>query len=148
MWEDPALRPDEIKIYPCQLLENAELYEYWQRGEYQPYSTETLIQLLADLKTHIPRYCRVNRVVRDIPSGNIVAGNRRTSLRQDIQRELARRGQACGCIRCREIRGASLQMEELSEESITYDDCTSTAPRSRWGPSPKALRSIGAWADS
>lgn len=48
MWEDPALRPDEIKIYPCQLLENAELYEYWQRGEYQPYSTETLIQLLAD----------------------------------------------------------------------------------------------------
>jgi len=121
MWEDPALRPDEIKIYPCQLLENAELYEYWQRGEYQPYSTETLIQLLADLKTHIPRYCRVNRVVRDIPSGNIVAGNRRTSLRQDIQRELARRGQACGCIRCREIRGASLQMEELSEESITYD---------------------------
>jgi elongator complex protein 3 len=28
--------PDEIKIYPNQLLENAELYEYWQRGEFKP----------------------------------------------------------------------------------------------------------------
>ncbi|MFW6184479.1 MAG: elongator complex protein 3, partial [Chloroflexota bacterium] len=38
LWSDRALRPDELKIYPCMLLENAELYEYWQRGEYQPYS--------------------------------------------------------------------------------------------------------------
>lgn len=121
LWEDPALRPDELKIYPCQLLENAELYEFWRRGEYEPYSTETLIALLADLKVHIPRYCRVNRVVRDIPSGNVVAGNKRTSLRQDIRREMARRGQACACIRCREIRDVSLEARELSEEILAYE---------------------------
>ncbi len=72
--------PDEIKIYPCQLLENAELYEYWQRGEYHPYTTEQLVDLIADVKPSIPGYCRVNRIIRDIPSTHVVEGNRRTSL--------------------------------------------------------------------
>ncbi len=104
LWQDPDLRPDEIKIYPCQLLPNAELYQVWVRGEYQPYTTQELIDLLCDLKPTIPRYCRVNRVVRDIPSTNVVAGNKRTSLRQDVQRELRRRGLRCHCVRCREVR--------------------------------------------
>ena len=38
LWD--GLAPDEIKIYPTQLLENADLFAYWQRGEYQPYTTE------------------------------------------------------------------------------------------------------------
>ncbi len=80
--------PDEIKIYPTQLLANADLYAYWLRGEYQPYTTAELVGLVADVKPSIPRYCRVNRVIRDIPSTNVVDGNRRTSLRMDIQAEL------------------------------------------------------------
>ena len=83
--------PDEIKIYPNQLLENTELYSYWQRGEYQPYTTEELIDLIADIKPTIPRYCRVNRVIRDIPSTYVVEGNKRTSLRQDVHLEMQRR---------------------------------------------------------
>jgi elongator complex protein 3 len=113
LWDDPGIRPDEIKIYPCQLLENAELYEYWSRGEYTPYTTEELIDLIADLKVEIPRYCRVNRVVRDIPSNNVVEGNRRSSLRQDIQIELTRRGRACSCIRCREVKELAVDPEDL-----------------------------------
>ncbi|MDO8624542.1 MAG: radical SAM protein, partial [Candidatus Diapherotrites archaeon] len=70
-----GLNPDEIKIYPNQLLANAELYEYWQRGEFHPYTTQQLIDLIADIKPSIPRYCRVNRVIRDIPSTNVVEGN-------------------------------------------------------------------------
>lgn len=42
--------PDEIKIYPNQLLANAELYEYWKRGEFHPYSTPELVELIADIK--------------------------------------------------------------------------------------------------
>ena len=96
--------PDEIKIYPCQLLANADLYDYWQRGEYTPYTQEELVDLIADIKPTIPVYCRVNRVIRDIPSTNVVAGNKRTSLRMDVFAELARRGQKCSCIRCREVQ--------------------------------------------
>jgi elongator complex protein 3 len=120
LWSDTDLRPDEIKIYPCQLLRNAELHEHWLRGEYQPYTTQALIDLLADIKPTIPRYCRVNRVIRDIPSTNVVAGNRRTSLRMDAQRELARRGVRCECIRCREVRGSRIDHARLRLEAEVF----------------------------
>lgn len=121
LWDDPGLRPDEIKIYPCLLLESAALMDFWRRGQYQPYSTATLIELIADLKPSIPRYCRVNRVVRDIPSTCVLAGNRRTSLRQDIQAELARRGEACSCIRCREVREQVVETSRLRLGDLSYD---------------------------
>ena len=118
LWDD--LCPDEIKIYPNQLLENAELYEYWLRGEYRPYTTEELVELIADIKPSIPRYCRVNRVIRDIPSTHVVEGNKRTSLRQDVHVELERRGTRCQCIRCREIRVRKVEQDELRLEHLVY----------------------------
>ena len=118
LWE--GFCPDEIKIYPTQLLENAELYNYWLRGEYTPYTTQELIDLIADIKTTIPRYCRVNRIIRDIPSTNVVEGNRRTSLRQDVHAELKRRGVACQCIRCREVRDQKVQSSSLRLDDLVY----------------------------
>jgi elongator complex protein 3 len=118
LWQD--LCPDEIKIYPTQLLENAELYSYWLRGEYVPYSTEDLIALLADIKTTIPSYCRVNRVIRDIPSTHVVEGNKRTSLRQDAQAEMQRRGTRCRCIRCREVGSRQVNLEVLTLVEEVY----------------------------
>ncbi len=112
--------PDEIKIYPTQLLEGTELYAYWQRGEYHPYTTSDLIDLIADLKPTIPAYCRVNRVIRDIPSTHVVEGNKRTSLRQDVLVELARRGQRCGCIRCHEVGRQSVNPDHLTLEDTQY----------------------------
>jgi elongator complex protein 3 len=120
LWDDPGLRPDEIKIYPCQLLEDTELYACWERGEYIPYTTKELVDLIADIKPLIPHYCRVNRVVRDIPSDNVVAGNKRTSLRQDVQRELKRRGERCECIRCREVRGRPIDAERVEIQDEVY----------------------------
>jgi len=120
LWIEGSIQPDELKIYPCQLLQNTELYHYWQKGEYQPYSEEQLIDLLADIKPTVPRYCRINRVIRDIPSTNVVAGNRNTSLRQDVARELERRGKRCNCIRCREIRGSHMQKANLELHDLIY----------------------------
>lgn len=118
MWH--RLAPDEIKIYPTQLLSGTELYEHWQLGAYKPYSTEELIKLIADIKPTIPRYCRVNRVIRDIPSTHVVDGNKRTSLRQDIHQELRRRGDKCNCIRCREVRGIVVDTKDLSLNDLVY----------------------------
>ncbi|MDH3943669.1 MAG: tRNA uridine(34) 5-carboxymethylaminomethyl modification radical SAM/GNAT enzyme Elp3 [Anaerolineae bacterium] len=118
LWADFC--PDEIKIYPNQLLENAELYLFWQRGEFHPYSTEELVDLLVDIKPTIPRYCRVNRVVRDIPSTNVVEGNKRTSLRMDVHTEMERRGRRCQCLRCREVRGGDVSLDELKFDDQVY----------------------------
>jgi len=120
LWDDGGFRPDEIKIYPCQLLAHADLYLSWQSGDYVPYTTETLIDLIADIKPSIPRYCRVNRVIRDIPSTNVVAGNKRTSLRQDVQQEMTSRGTRCQCIRCREIRGREIDPQSLELKHEIY----------------------------
>jgi elongator complex protein 3 len=113
--------PDEIKIYPTQLLRNAELYQHWLNGEYHPYQTEELIELIADLKLTIPRYCRVNRIVRDIPSTNVVEGNKRTSLRQDVQNYLGQRKKRCNCIRCREVRAESIEIGSLQFNDFVYE---------------------------
>jgi elongator complex protein 3 len=112
--------PDEMKIYPNQLLESSDLYRFWQRGEYQPYTSQELIDLIADVKETIPRYCRVNRVMRDIPSTYVVAGNKCTSLRQDVQAELRHRGSTCNCIRCREVRSRKVDLSNLTLNDQVY----------------------------
>ena len=119
LWKE-GYAPDEIKIYPTQLLQTAELYKYWQRGEYTPYSTGELIQLLADIKATIPEYCRVNRIIRDIPSTHVVEGNKRTSLRQDVLKEMKARGTTCRCIRCREVRTSVVDPEQLEFKDQVY----------------------------
>ena len=75
---------------------------------------------MADVKTSIPRYCRVNRVIRDIPSPHVVAGNKRSSLRQDVHAEMARRGTHCDCIRCREVRGGKVEAASLRLDDLVY----------------------------
>jgi len=104
LFEDPSFRPDELKLYPCSLIETAELMGPWRRGEWQPYDDEQLLEVMADALPRVPRYCRVTRVIRDISSDDIVAGNKRTNFRQIAEAEVARRGEQLVEIRQREIR--------------------------------------------
>ncbi len=120
LWGEGSYCPDELKIYPCQLLEHTKLYDLWQEGKYEPYSEGTLLNLIANLKIHVPRYCRINRIIRDIPSTYVVAGNKNSSLRQDIQREMTRRGTLCECVRCREVRGTKVNLGEVSLHDMIY----------------------------
>ncbi len=119
-FSDPAIRPDELKIYPCSLLADTLLYDLYQQGRYQPYSEDELVQLLADVKPAIPPYTRINRLFRDIPAHHIQAGVKMSNLRQVVHAELARRGQRCGCIRCREIRRRDVQPEHLTLQVHRY----------------------------
>jgi len=120
LWDDPALRPDELKIYPTALLADTVLYEHWQRGAYTPYDEETLVRLLSDCKVLIPPYCRVNRLMRDIPAPNIVAGVKKSNLRQIVRRAMRKEGQACHCIRCREVRGQTIDEDTLRLDRVEY----------------------------
>jgi elongator complex protein 3 len=108
------------------LVENAELYEYWQRGEYQPYDEETLTELLVACKVQVPRYVRLNRVIRDFPTTNVVAGNKKANLRQIALNRMADRGLRCQCIRCREVRRDKVQPDDLSLKLETYETDATT----------------------
>jgi elongator complex protein 3 len=120
-FSDPAIRPDELKIYPCSLIANTELYDLWEAGQYRPYTEEELVDLLADIKPTIPPYTRVNRLFRDIPAHHIRAGVRLGNLREVVHKELLRRGEHCGCIRCHEVRRRQVKEEELTLSVYTYD---------------------------
>jgi elongator complex protein 3 len=121
LWSDTALQPDEIKIYPCSIIAGTELYQRWQAGEYRPYTDDELVDLVADCKATIPAYCRVNRVFRDIPADDIVAGVKSSNLRQLVQVRMAQRGQICRCIRCREVRATVVTEDDLRQMIHTYE---------------------------
>jgi len=120
-FSDPAIRPDELKIYPCSLIAETELYNLWEAGQYHPYSEADLVELLADIKPTIPPYTRVNRLFRDIPAHHIQAGVTASNLREIVHAELQRRGKQCGCIRCREVRRQSVREEELRLFDTVYE---------------------------
>lgn len=120
LWADPDLRPDELKIYPCSLLAGTELYHVWSQGGYTPYDEATLVALLADCKAQVPTYCRLSRVVRDIPATYIVAGNRLSNLREAAQHHLRTTGRRCRCIRCREVGSQPVDHGALRFASTSY----------------------------
>jgi len=103
IFKDPDYRPDMIKIYPCTVIKNTELYRWLKKGEYKPYSDKKLIETLIQFKTVVPRYARISRLIRDIPGHHVEAGNKVTNLRQVIQSEMRKRGLKCNCLRCLEV---------------------------------------------
>ncbi len=103
LFSDPGLKPDMVKIYPCTVIKSARLHRWYQSGMYKPYGNEKLLQALIEMKLATPRYCRISRLVRDIPDTDIKAGNKVTNLREQLKREMNERGLKCRCLRCREI---------------------------------------------
>jgi elongator complex protein 3 len=121
LFDDRDFRPDELKLYPCSLIETAELMNYYESGEWRPYRHEELVDLLAKCLERTPRYCRVTRVIRDFSSGDIVAGNRVANLREVAEAALAARGASSRDIRAREIRGAHFDPNSLALTVESYE---------------------------
>jgi len=99
----PELQPDQLKIYPCSVVDWTKIKEWYEDGSYQPYSEneEDLIKVIVYIKQNIFPWIRLNRIIRDIPNLNILGGNENVNLRQKI---LARGDVNCQCIRCREVK--------------------------------------------
>jgi len=121
LFSNPYFQPDQLKIYPCAVLKEAPLYELYLNKKYQPYSNEELVNLLIKIKEKIPPYVRIIRIIRDIPSQSIVAGNKVSNLREVVAKKmnstsprLVRLGRKnCRCIRCREIGNLKFEIRNL-----------------------------------
>ncbi|HKM59366.1 MAG TPA: tRNA uridine(34) 5-carboxymethylaminomethyl modification radical SAM/GNAT enzyme Elp3 [Candidatus Bathyarchaeia archaeon] len=127
VFNDPAFKPDMVKIYPCLCIANTKAYEWYQKGDYKPYTTEEASELVADVKRFIPPWIRVMRVQRDIPSHLILAGVKKSNLRQLATEKLKQQGVKCQCIRCREVGhrlavdNVKPELEKVSIQSFCYD---------------------------
>ena len=104
IFADDGLRPDQLKIYPCVVLEKAALFEWYKRGDYKTYDDETLTDIIAEMKRIVPPYVRIERVYRDVPSNDIVDGSRHINFRELVQKRMRENGWKCHCIRCREVK--------------------------------------------
>lgn len=112
LFQDSRFKPDELKIYPTLVLEGTKLYDMWRSGEYQPQTDEELIQLLVEAKSEcIPRYVRIKRITRDIPSTIIVAGPKISNLREVVWERLQILEKKCNCIRCREVGLSKVKLD-------------------------------------
>ncbi len=120
LFEDERFKPDALKIYPLMVFKGTEIYEWWKRGEFKPLTTKEATEEIIKIKQHIPKYCRIMRVQRDIPTKFSEAGVDITNLRQHIHEEMERRGLKCNCIRCREPRGRKIDFENVRLKRMDY----------------------------
>lgn len=121
IFDSEDFRPDQIKIYPTQVIRGSELEQWYKKGKYRPYSDDELVGLLVQLKSLVPKWCRVMRVMREIPSSYLAAGTKRIDLRNVVQDEMQRKGLRCRCIRCREV-GFALRKGRMRQEELAISD--------------------------
>ncbi len=119
LFENSDFRPDYLKIYPCTVTPFSELEKWVARGEYRSYSDEKLADLLIEIKKTVPKYVRIERLIRDIPGESIIEGSRVTNLRQELKRKHP--NLKCNCIRCCEIRDQEIDPKRLKFHQLEFD---------------------------
>ncbi|MBU1954029.1 tRNA uridine(34) 5-carboxymethylaminomethyl modification radical SAM/GNAT enzyme Elp3 [Patescibacteria group bacterium] len=121
LFENPAYRPDWLKIYPCVVVPWSQLQKIYEKGDYKPYSDEELIALMLKVKPLIPEYCRITRLIRDIPATSIVGGSKVSNLRQIIHARMEKEMIHCRCIRCRQVKGEKVFVDRVKMNVKEFD---------------------------
>ncbi len=120
LFSDEKFKPEQIKIYPCQVIKGSELEKLYGQGEYIPYTKEQLEKLLEEMLKIVPRYCRVMRIMREIPPEYLVAGTTRIDLRKDVEEELRKSKAKIKEIRYREIGFNKINNSDLKLKITKY----------------------------
>ena len=103
IFKNPAFKPDQLKIYPCQVIKGAELEKNYLEKKYMPYNEHELKDLLAKFLFLTPRYCRIMRIMREIPPDYLVAGILHIDLRKNLEEEIRKSKKKINEIILREI---------------------------------------------
>lgn len=99
-FNDPRLKPDEIKFYPTSVIPNTPLYDLYKSGEYVPLDSKSIMDIIKTVeRKYIPPYTRIKRLIRDIPETEIVAWSKVTNLRQLTEKTMLDENRADGDLR-------------------------------------------------
>ncbi len=124
--EDGRFMPDEVKLYPCALVESAPLVKAYEAGEWSPYTEEELVDVLTHDVASTPPYTRISRMIRDISSQDIVAGNKKTNLRQLVEDQVRSLEGTIWEMRLREIGTGEVCESDLELSSVEYETTNTT----------------------
>ncbi len=118
---DPAFCPDHLKIYPTLVTEGTVLHQWWKDGSYRSLENDAAVELLAGIKRLLPKWVRLQRIQRDIPAQQVIAGVTKGNIRQLAEERLWQKGGFCRCIRCHEVGHATLRGIKPVPESGTIE---------------------------
>lgn len=116
---NPTFLPDEIKLYPCALVDGTQLVEHFKDGSWRPYSRDELVDVLVKDVLATPPYVRISRMIRDISADDILVGNKHTNLRQMVENEIRNAGRA-GLVQ--EIRFREISLDKINFAELVLDD--------------------------
>ncbi|NXJ10028.1 ELP3 protein, partial [Odontophorus gujanensis] len=111
-FENPAFRPDGMKLYPTLVIRGTGLYELWKTGRYKSYPPSILVDLVARILALVPPWTRVYRVQRlfcfplihrDIPMPLVSSGVEHGNLRELALARMKDLGTQCRDVRTREV---------------------------------------------
>lgn len=136
LMSDERFMPDELKLYPCCLVESSRLGEMMSRGEWAPYEEDELVRLLAQDVQNTNAYTRISRMIRDISANDILAGNKKTNLRQMVESQILDSGKRAGGdiqeMRMREIGVQDVELDNLRMQTLRYNTTVSEERFLQW----------------
>lgn len=137
----PSFQPDEVKIYPCCLVESAHLTANFETREWQPYSEEELLDIVVSNIIDTPAHTRISRMIRDISTTDIIAGNKKPNLRQLVELRLKAEGKSPVIqeMRFREIATDEIDENDLHLEDVQYETTNTHEHFLQWVTSENRL---------
>jgi ELP3 family radical SAM enzyme/protein acetyltransferase len=118
MLTDEDLRFDQAKLYPFASVDWTKTKEWEDKGMDLHYPAEDLMEVLIYAMSRVHPWIRLNRVIRDIPSDYIHAGNDVTNLRQMVMIEMEKRGLKSMCIRSREVKNKPEAINNIDKAEL------------------------------
>ncbi|MEG1750935.1 MAG: tRNA uridine(34) 5-carboxymethylaminomethyl modification radical SAM/GNAT enzyme Elp3 [Raoultibacter sp.] len=124
--------PDEVKLYPCALVDGTKLCAHYADKTWVPYGEEDLIDVLTTDVLNTPPYVRISRMIRDISAHDILAGNKKVNLRQLVENGIKQSGASVAEIRYREISTSDAHIENLTLDTVRYKTTVSDEYFLQW----------------
>lgn len=119
LFENSDYRPDMLKIYPTMVMPGTKLYLDYKKGIYTPLGTYETAEVVAQAMRFVPKYCRIMRVQRDIPTKFSKGGVDKNNLRQIVEEKIKEKNIDLVDIKAREI-GRDEIKEPVDFEIIEY----------------------------
>jgi elongator complex protein 3 len=124
LFKNQAYKPDMLKVYPTMVMPGTKLYLDYKQGKYEPLSTEQAADIISEMVNFVPKYCRIMRVQRDIPTKFSKGGVDKNNLRQLVEIKMQEKGYTLNDIKAREI-GRNKIVEPITFETIKYESSDS-----------------------